>query len=88
MACGLPIIASDVQGSEELVQHGRNGYLVPMRDAEAMAEAILLLLDNAHERRRMGQESRKIVEQTFAWESIARGYQQVYGVVSNGLTPR
>lgn len=78
MACGLPVIASDVQGSEELVQHGRNGYLVPVRSAQAMAEAILLLLDSDRERRRMGRESRRIVEQTFAWERIAEGYLEMY----------
>ncbi|MGD1991909.1 MAG: glycosyltransferase family 4 protein [Anaerolineae bacterium] len=78
MACGLPIIASDVQGSDELVEPGKNGYLVPVRDAKAMAQAILLLVENEHERRRMGQQSRRIVQRTFAWDRIAEGYEAVY----------
>jgi len=86
MACGLPIIASEIQGCEDLVRRGVNGYLVPVQDAHAMAEAILQLLDNKFERRRMGRESRRIVEQTFAWERIAEEYAGVYTRVSNNLT--
>jgi glycosyltransferase involved in cell wall biosynthesis len=78
MACGLPIIASNVQGCEDLVQHGKNGYLVPVKNAPAMAEAVLQLIDNEFERRRMGRQSRKIVERTFAWDQIASEYLATY----------
>jgi glycosyltransferase involved in cell wall biosynthesis len=81
MACGLPIVASEVQGCEDLVQHGKNGYLVPVKDAAAMAEAVLQLIDNEFERRRMGRQSRTIVERTFAWDRIAKEYVNTYNRV-------
>lgn len=81
MACGLPIIASDVQGCDELVHQGKNGYLVPLQDAPKMAEAILLLLEDEPERSRMGRESRKIVSQTFAWDRIAKAYARIYAAI-------
>lgn len=78
MACGLPIIATDVQGSRELVQNGKNGHLVPVMDPEALVKAMLALMEDGYERRRMGKESRRIAERTFAWEQIAGGYGGVY----------
>jgi glycosyltransferase involved in cell wall biosynthesis len=78
MACALPIVAADVQGSDELVKSGINGYLVPVNDAEALAQAILLLVEDRNERQRMGREGRKIAGETFTWQTIARAYQQVY----------
>jgi glycosyltransferase involved in cell wall biosynthesis len=78
MACGLPIIAGEVQGCEDLVHRGENGYLVPAQDERALAEAIHQLLDNDLERERMGRQSRKIVERTFAWKRIAEAYAGVY----------
>ena len=99
MACGLPIIAAKAHGCEDLVRRGENGYLVPQRDVAAMAEAILYLLEDGMERRRMGRVSRRIVEQTFAWDQIAAAYVGIYerivGVsgsggpdVSSGNRPR
>jgi len=81
MACGLPVIATDVQGSQELVDNGRNGYLVPIMDPEALAKCIVALVDNEYERRRMGKESRKIAERAFAWERIAESYLNIYKAV-------
>jgi len=78
MACGLPIVGTQASGLGELVQDGVNGYLVPIKDAAALAEAIALLIDNGYERRRMGRQSRKLVERQFAWEHIAAQYVAVY----------
>ena len=78
MACGLPIIGTQAAGLSELVQDGVNGYLVPIKDAAALAEAIALLIDNGYERRRMGRQSRKLVERQFAWEHIAAQYVAIY----------
>jgi glycosyltransferase involved in cell wall biosynthesis len=84
MACGLPIIGTQASGLRELVCDGVNGYLVPMRDPAAMAEALARLIDNGYERRRMGRESRKRAEREFAWEYIAKQYVKVYEQVING----
>ena len=78
MACGLPIVGTQAPGLHELVQESVNGYLVPMKDIAALAEALALLIDNGYERRRMGRQSRLLVERHFAWEQIAAQYVQVY----------
>ena len=57
-ACGLPLIASDVPGSREIVQHGVNGLLVPSKDTSALAAAIRQLYHDPLTCQRMGQASR------------------------------
>ncbi|UCC89145.1 MAG: glycosyltransferase, partial [Anaerolineales bacterium] len=78
MACGLPIVGTQAPGLHELVSNGLNGYLVPMKDPDALAEALALLIENGYERRRMGRQSRKLAEREFAWEYIAAQYVKVY----------
>ena len=78
MACGLPVIGTQVSGLHELVRDGVNGYLVPVKDARALAEAISRLMGNGYERRRMGRQSRKLVEREFAWQFIAEQYVTIY----------
>ncbi len=78
MACGLPIVGTQVPGLQELVHDTVNGYLVPPRDPGALADALALLVDNGYERRRMGRQSRLMAERQFAWEYIAAQYVEVY----------
>jgi hypothetical protein len=86
MACGLPIVGTQAAGLQELVQDGVNGYLVPKRDAAALADALARLIDNGYERRRMGRQSRRLAEREFAWEYIAEQYVGVYHQVVKGST--
>jgi glycosyltransferase involved in cell wall biosynthesis len=69
-ACGRPIVASDVPGSREIVRHGENGLLVPVRDAGALAEALLYLLNSPNTRIEMGICSRAIAEKEFSKELV------------------
>ncbi|MCX5841214.1 MAG: glycosyltransferase [Deltaproteobacteria bacterium] len=62
MALSKPIIASRIGGITDLVVHGKNGLLVPPRDANAIAEAILLLLGDEPRRKAMGGEGRRMAE--------------------------
>ncbi|MBN1448135.1 MAG: glycosyltransferase family 4 protein [Bacteroidetes bacterium] len=55
-AMGLPVIASDLGGPQELVRHQETGLLVPPRSSEALADALFRLLDDTDLRRRMGQQ--------------------------------
>jgi glycosyltransferase involved in cell wall biosynthesis len=88
MACGKPIVATKAPGLQELVRDGLNGYLVPIKEPQALAEALARLIDNGYERRRMGKASRKIAEQEFTWEQIAAGYVGVYRRVLEGRGER
>jgi colanic acid/amylovoran biosynthesis glycosyltransferase len=73
MATGCPVVSTTVSGIPELVEHGRTGLLVPPRDAEALADALLTLLKDKHLRQQMGQASRaKVVAQFDMKDSISR----------------
>lgn len=77
MACGTPVIASDVGGLAYLVRHGRTGYRVPPRDPRALAEKIIHLLTDEGLRRRMGQRASCWAE-GYAWPLIADRIEAVY----------
>ncbi|HOJ51817.1 MAG TPA: glycosyltransferase family 4 protein [Syntrophales bacterium] len=59
MACGLPVIASNVGGIKDLIVHGENGLLVPPTDEESLAEAIMLLYRKPHLRKEMGEKGKQ-----------------------------
>ena len=68
MASSLPVIATHVGGIPELVRDGENGLLVPPGDPAALAHAILRLVDNREESRRMGERGRDRMEERFTLE--------------------
>lgn len=77
MACGTPVIASDVGGLTTLVQDGKTGYRVKVNDAEAMARAIERLLDNEALRRRMGHRAACYAED-YTWPNVVDKLLGVY----------
>lgn len=78
MAMEKPVIATEVGGNPELIVHGKNGYLVPPRDPEKLAEKILVLLKNKNLREQMGKMGRKIVEEKFSIKAMIDNYQNLY----------
>ncbi len=80
-ACGVPIVASAVGGIPEIVQDSVNGYLVPPKDPDALGSALLSLLENRTEARKMGMAGRIIVEQGFSVEAMVQGNRDVYAAV-------
>jgi len=77
-ACGLPIVTTDTVGCREVVEEGRNGYLVPVRSVEPLAEALGRLIADAELRRRMGVESRRMAEKEFDTKRIAAETLEIY----------
>jgi len=69
-AMGVPVVASDVGGLPETVRHGETGLLVPPEEPEAMAQAVIRLLNDHDLRRRMGESGRKLVEREYDWQAI------------------
>jgi glycosyltransferase involved in cell wall biosynthesis len=61
MACGLPVIACEGSGAEEVVRPGENGLLVPTREVGALAVAMRSLLENPPQRQAMGECARRYV---------------------------
>jgi glycosyltransferase involved in cell wall biosynthesis len=76
MACGLPIVATDIAGCEELVQENVNGYLVPVGDSDALAARLTALVSDPALRQRMGSASRHAALAR-DWTSVARQYLEL-----------
>ncbi len=77
MACGTPVIASDVGGLSFSVADGFNGYLVPNGDADALAYKVTLLLKYEGLRSQLGEQARRWVER-FGWDNIADEMIEIY----------
>jgi len=64
-AMKVPCVVTDIRGCWEAVKHGRNGLLVPLGDAQALADAIVELLTDREKARRMGEEGRRMALERF-----------------------
>lgn len=82
MASGLPTVCADATGSRTLVDHGETGLLVPPGDSAAFLEAVHHLVDDAHERRRMGIGALRRARQ-FEWDTILSRMLRFYDEVLN-----
>ena len=71
MACGVPVIGTEVSGLPELVVSGRNGLLVPPEDPGAVAEALVRLYREPDYARELGREAEKTVRERFDGERLA-----------------
>jgi starch synthase len=85
--CGKPVVATKVGGLPEMVDHGQTGYLVPPRDANALAEAIVLLMRNEKMRRQFGENGRRKVNVECAPEVVGHKTRLVYRQAVNDLSP-
>jgi L-malate glycosyltransferase len=78
MALSRPVVASDVGGIPEVIQHGINGLLVPPGDENALARACLELIRNREYAARLGARARQTVEQSFSHEHSGAALLNVY----------
>ena len=78
MACGKPVIASDLPGVRTVVDDGVNGFLVRPRDCEDLATKMRLLLENNEIRVTFGRAGRKKVEEKYSWENIGKKLERLY----------
>lgn len=87
MALGLPVLSTDCGGVSELIDDGMEGWLVPIRDPEAMAEGVVefsnLSLDRIQEVR---LAARKKVETQHSEEGMVRGMEELYYEVLEGVS--
>lgn len=77
-AAGRPIITTNTPGCREVVEHGKNGLLVPARDPVALSEAIRTLAGDAQMRARMGRHGRGRAEEEFGVRQVTRKTLAVY----------
>ena len=77
-AVELPVVASNVHGIPDVVEDGVTGILVPPKDVAALSQAILRLLRDPEERRRMGRAGREMVATRYSWADNARRMEALY----------
>lgn len=78
MEAGLPVVATRVAGSSEVVVHGETGLLVPSGDAEELAAALAALLGDGQRRAQYGEAGRRRYREEFTVESMVTRTQAVY----------
>jgi len=86
MACGLPVVATDVGESARLVADGETGAIVPPRDPESLAASLIPYLDSAGLRQRHGAAGRERAVAQFSLDGMLRAYGEVYRRVAGGRT--
>ncbi|MCH7688986.1 MAG: glycosyltransferase family 4 protein, partial [Planctomycetes bacterium] len=78
MAAGLPIVATDVEGTAELLAANQSGLLVPPQSPTALAEAVEGLLRHPQQARSMKHRAQQLVTKRFTWKSVVERYDELY----------
>ena len=78
MALGRPVVASTVGGIPEMIEHGRTGLLVPPRDPDQLAGAIVRLLTDHPYADTLGRAGRALVEERFCADLMVRAIETIY----------
>ncbi|MGQ9476322.1 MAG: glycosyltransferase family 4 protein [Actinomycetota bacterium] len=77
MACGVPVVATDIPGYRSVVEDGTQGLLVPPGDPEALASSVLTLVEDEEARSRLAEEGRKRAEE-FSWDLLVTKVEEAY----------
>lgn len=77
-AIGRPIITTQSIGCKDTVEDGRNGFLIPIKDSDALAEKLRVLINDSELRERMGKEARAIAERDFSIDDVVRKHLEIY----------
>ncbi len=83
MAAGLPIITTDQGCIKESVIDGENGFIIPKRDPDSVAEKIIYLIERSEVRERMGKKSRQLYEANFTKEHFVQRMIDVINLTLN-----
>lgn len=80
-AMGLPCIVTDINGSNEIVQQGENGVIVPPRNAEALLSAMQNFMESSDDVSHLASRSREMIaerfEQQFIWKELLKTYNEL-----------
>ena len=78
MATGLPVIVSDFGDNKKWVNPPAGGFVIPLKNPEALAEKIIYLIKNENERRKMGENNRKLIEQKNNYHKEMEKVEKIY----------
>ncbi len=82
-ACATPVVASDIAGYRDVMTPD-TGVLVPPGDPQSLADAIVELLEDEPRRAALGAAARKLAQERYSWDDIARRLLQIYELVTSG----
>lgn len=80
-ACALPVVASDISGYRDVMTR-ETGLTVPPGDPDALAQAVVALLEDEPRRRELGAAARVLAQERYAWDTIARRLLAIYELVA------
>ena len=83
MAAGLPVIAASGGAVPENIEQGVTGTLVPVNDADALARAIIFILENVQHAESMAKAAKMVVQQKFTWDKAANKMIDLYELHSD-----
>jgi glycosyltransferase involved in cell wall biosynthesis len=82
MSCGIPVVATDIGGTKEVLRDGIDGFVVPAHEPFALAAALRRLLQHPKDRHQMGMNARHRIEGDFSrtlfFERVSNLYQEVW----------
>jgi phosphatidyl-myo-inositol alpha-mannosyltransferase len=85
-SCGTPVVASDIEGYAQVADHDETGILVPPGDPDALARALVELLQDEERRRKYGIAARKAAE-PYSWDRIGRRLVEIYARLASTVEP-
>jgi len=84
LACGCPLIISEATGGEELIQHGREGLIVPARSSQALLDGLNAFADAPEMRDRFAQEALITARRVGGWSAYADGLLAIFSQLLGG----
>ncbi len=80
LACGTPVLLSDIPGNREWIEPGAQGWFFPNGDEQALAEGMLRAVDERSRLPEVGRQARRLAEERADWEKNFRGLLQAYEI--------
>ena len=84
MSNGLPVVATDVVGNNDLIVHNENGILYPLNNIEVLQSSIIKVLEESLYAERLSKNARKTVQENYSIAAMVKGYDRIYQMALNG----
>jgi len=78
MACGVPLVATNVSDNERIIPDGKVGFIVPLNDMEKFTDRVCKILENDLLRQKLSKNARQWIERQFSSQKMAENMGQVY----------
>lgn len=76
--CRLAIIATDVGGTREIIEHNKSGYLIPARDRVSLAHYLRVIINHPEDSKKIGVEAYRAANERFAWSKSCDTYKEIF----------